>query len=205
MQGLLLKCRALCLHELGLRSIIQCWKALSQRDGWLLYLCVKPGQAFLHRFVVSLSAEMLHWISYRFILFWIFCYGNLGSFQLYLLYSFLDSSGSGILSLHMYNLLLVLLGIADVKHSMTFGNINKPLKALVQLDSLTCCPEVELSLSNKALYSLSGGGNNHCFSPHLRFAYFTGCFPGRSSRTGHPILELQGNFYALENEKERAS
>lgn len=54
----------------------------------------------------------------------------------------------------MYNLLLVLLGIADVKHSLTFGNINKPLKVLVQLDSLTCCPEVELSLSEDAFYGL---------------------------------------------------
>lgn len=53
-------------------------------------------------------------------------------------------------SLHMYNLLLVLLGIADVKCSMTFGNINKPLKILVQLDFLPCCPEVELSLTEEA-------------------------------------------------------
>lgn len=47
----------------------------------------------------------------------------------------------------MHDLLLVLLGIANVKRSMTFGNINKPLKVLVQLHSLTCCPEVELSLA----------------------------------------------------------
>lgn len=163
-------------------------------QGWLLYFCIKPGQAFLHRFVVSLSAEMLHWISYRFILFWVFCYGNLGAFKLYLLYSLLDSSGSGILSLHMYNLLLALLGIADIKHSMTFGNINKPLKVLVQLDSLTCCPEVELSLSDKAFYSLSGGGENHCLSPHLCSAYFTGCLPGRSSSQDTPFWSSRGIF-----------
>lgn len=58
----------------------------------------------------------------------------------------------------MCNLLLVLLGLADVKCSVTFGNINKPLKVLVQLDSLTCCPEVELSLTEKAFYGFSVGG-----------------------------------------------
>lgn len=68
----------------------------------------------------------------------------------------------GFSSLHMYNLLLVLLGIADVKRSMTFGNINKPLKVLVQLDSLTCCPEVELSLTEEAFSGLNGDGENHC-------------------------------------------
>lgn len=67
-------------------------------------------------------------------------------------------------SLHMHNLLLVLLGIADVKHSMTFGNINKPLKVLLQLDPLTCCPEVELSLTEEAFYGLSGDEENHCLS-----------------------------------------
>lgn len=45
--------------------------------------------------------------------------------------------------------LLELLGIADVKHSVTSGNINKPLKILVQLDALTCCSEVELSLTEE--------------------------------------------------------
>lgn len=63
----------------------------------------------------------------------------------------------------MYNLLWVLLEISIVKHSVTFGNINKPLKALVQLDSLTCCPEAEASLTEEAFYGLSGDGENHCF------------------------------------------
>lgn len=73
----------------------------------------------------------------------------------------------------MYNLLWVLLGISIVKHSVTFGNINKPLKALVQLDSLTCCPEAEASLTEEAFYGLSGDGENHCFSSHLCVACFT--------------------------------
>lgn len=34
---------------------------------------------------------------------------------------------------------------------MTSGNINKPLKILVQLDPLTSCPEVELSLTERNL------------------------------------------------------
>lgn len=38
-----------------------------------------------------------------------------------------------------------------MKHSVTSGNINKPLKILVQLDPLTSCPEVELSLSERNL------------------------------------------------------
>lgn len=43
------------------------------------------------------------------------------------------------------------MGIADVKHSVTSGTINKPLKILVQLDPLTSCSEVELSLSKRNL------------------------------------------------------
>ena len=105
----------------------------------------------------------------------------------------------------MYNLLWVLLGISVVKHSVTFGNINKPLKALVQLDSLTCCPEAEASLTEEAFFGLSGGGENHCFSPHLCLACFTDCLPGSSGRTGHPILELHRGFHALEKERGRAS
>lgn len=50
---------------------------------------------------------------------------------------------------HTHDLLLELLGIADVKRSVTSGNINKPLKILVQLDALTCCSEVELSLTEE--------------------------------------------------------
>lgn len=50
---------------------------------------------------------------------------------------------------HTHDLLLELLGIADVKRSVTSGNINKPLKILVQLDVLTCCSEVELSLTEE--------------------------------------------------------
>lgn len=50
---------------------------------------------------------------------------------------------------HTHDLLLELLGIADVKRSVTSGNINKPLKILVQLDALTCCSEVELSLKEE--------------------------------------------------------
>lgn len=52
---------------------------------------------------------------------------------------------------HTHDLLLQLLGIADVKHSVTSGTINKPLKILVQLDPLTSCSEVELSLSKRNL------------------------------------------------------
>ena len=63
----------------------------------------------------------------------------------------------------MYNLLRVLLGISVVKHSVTLGNINKPLKALVQLDSLTCCPEAEASLTEAAFYGLSAGGETVAF------------------------------------------
>lgn len=61
----------------------------------------------------------------------------------------------------------LLLGIADVKCFMTFGNINKPLKVLVHLDSLTCCPEVEPSLTEEALYGLSGGGGGETLSTSL--------------------------------------
>lgn len=50
---------------------------------------------------------------------------------------------------HTHDLLLEFLGIADVKRSVTSGNINKPLKILVQLDVLTCCSEVELSLTEE--------------------------------------------------------
>lgn len=98
----------------------------------------------------------------------------------------------GFSSLHMYNLLLVLLGIADVKRSMTFGNINKPLKVLVQLDSLTCCPEVELSLTEEAFSGLNGDGENHCLSAHLCLACFLGCFPGSRGRTGPPFWNSEG-------------
>lgn len=99
----------------------------------------------------------------------------------------------------MYNLLLVLLGIADVKHSLTFGNINKPLKVLVQLDSLTCCPEVELSLSEEAFYGVSGGGENHC--PSQSLSCLSHClFPWELWQ--NPILQLQRSFHAPENEKE---
>lgn len=97
----------------------------------------------------------------------------------------------------------LLLEIADVKCFMTFGNINKPLKVLVHLDSLTCCPEVELSLTEEAFYGLSGGGGGeHC--PPLCLACFIQYFSESSGGGGRPILELQRCFYAPENEQERA-
>lgn len=93
----------------------------------------------------------------------------------------------------------LLLGIADVKCFRTLGNINKPLKVLVHLDSLTCCPEVELSLIEEAFYSLNGevcvwGEEMHC-SP-LCLACFIQCFSEssggriRTPRSGAPEVFL---------------
>lgn len=70
-----------------------------------------------------------------------------------------------------------------IKHSMTFWNINNPLKVFLQLDSLTCCPEVELSLSEEAFYGLGGGGENRCLFRHLCLAFLIGSIPGSSGRT----------------------
>lgn len=70
---------------------------------------------------------------------------------MFLLGHFLDSQGSGLFSGTYTRFVIVLLGIADVKHSVTSGTINKPLKILVQLDPLTSCSEVELSLSKRNL------------------------------------------------------
>lgn len=80
----------------------------------------------------------------------------------------------------------LLLGIADVKCFMTFGNINKPLKVLVHLDSLTCCPEVEPSLTEEALYGLSGGGGGETLSTSLSCLFHSVFFwEQRRRRTPH--------------------
>lgn len=84
---------------------------------------------------------------------------------------------------------------------MIFWNINNIPKIFLPLDSLTCCPEVELPLFEEAFYGLSGGGENHCLFCHLCVAFFIGSIPGSSGRTGHSILELQRSFHALEKEK----
>lgn len=55
-------------------------------------LCIELGQAFHHKLAGRLSAGMLHWVLFsRFILFWKFCYGNLGDMCLFSLDSFLAS------------------------------------------------------------------------------------------------------------------
>lgn len=57
-QGLILKYRD-CLHELWTKGYHSMLNSPAPK-GWLPYLHIKPGQAVLHRVVVSLSAEMLH-------------------------------------------------------------------------------------------------------------------------------------------------
>lgn len=90
-------------------------------------------------------------------------------------------------SLHMYKLFLVLLGIANVKHSVTFGNINKPLKVHVQLDSLTCCPEVEASLTWEAFYGLNSSGKTIVFLLTFVLPVSLAVFLGAVEKQGAPF------------------
>lgn len=101
----------------------------------------------------------------------------------------------------MYNLLWVLLGISVVKHSVTFGNINKPLKALVQLDSLTCCPEAEASLTGGSFWFKWWWGKP-LFLSHLVLPVLRTVSLGAVEEQGTPILELRRGFHALEKERE---
>jgi hypothetical protein len=85
---------------------------------------------------------------------------------------------------------------------MTFRNINEPLKVLVELDSLTCCPEVELSLTEEAFCGLSGGGvwgKPLSFSSLscLLHSVFLGAVEEQEAL-------FQKCLYALEKEKARA-
>lgn len=151
--------------------------------------CTKPRRAFLYRSVVRLSAEMWHWIPFcRFILFGNFCHGNLGTFRVFFLWFFFwILKAASFSSLCIYKLFLVLLGIADVKHSVTFGNINKPLKVHVQLDSLTCCPEVEASLTWEAFYGLSSSGKTIVFLLTFVLPVSLAVFLGAVEKQGAPF------------------
>lgn len=91
-------------------------------------------------------------------------------------------------SLHMCNLLLVLLRMADVKHSVPWGNIHKPLKVLVQLDSPSL-PSRGWGIIHQGSFPwFKWCWENRCLSPHLGPVSLA--VSGEQwGMAGHPILE----------------
>lgn len=78
-RGLLLPCRVLYLHELGTRQHHSALQSPVPK-GRLLFVWSWDRLSFTG--LLWNSAEMLHWIPFcRFILFWRFCYGDLGTFN----------------------------------------------------------------------------------------------------------------------------